>query len=131
MVFSLYSPFSPNTRTPPRSALSAPSAQGSISPRPLTRVPGSTGSLGRRVKLSKNTLIHLTHWVRKGGRGPGTPLAPHPTESVRAKEVKPWLYPAVISPRAIIWGKLSRGVDQEREGLFFKVDMFHVSLRRG
>ena len=51
---------------------------------------------------------------------PGMSLAPHPTEDVRVREIKPFLYPTTISLKVIIWEKFGWKVDWETEGLFFK-----------
>lgn len=51
----------------------------------------------------------------------GMSLAPHPTEDVRVREIKPFLYPTIISLKVIIWEKFGWKVDWETEGLFFKV----------
>ena len=52
---------------------------------------------------------------------PGMSLDPHPTETVRVREIKPLLYPTTISLKVIIWEKFGWRVDQETEGLFFTV----------
>ena len=80
---------------------------------------GAQAAIGRRIKFPKNTSncksntpVKHTHTHTHTHT-----LAPYPTENVRVREIKPFLYPTTISLKAIIWEKFGWKVERcEGEG---------------